>query len=112
MEKKFRKGEVVWAKVRGFPWWPGVIRNISQRIGKGENNEREMKIMVNFVGDNSHADLPLNKIEKFTSKFEEYSNTKHKGLLNSINIAKKIYTGEIPFEKHLMLIKKNDNVNN
>ena len=25
MEKKFRKGDLVWAKVRGFPWWPGMV---------------------------------------------------------------------------------------
>jgi len=25
MDKKFRKDELVWAKVRGFPWWPGKV---------------------------------------------------------------------------------------
>jgi hypothetical protein len=22
----FEKGEVVWAKIKGFPWWPGVVK--------------------------------------------------------------------------------------
>ena len=26
MQYKFKKGEVVWAKIRGFPWWPGMVR--------------------------------------------------------------------------------------
>jgi hypothetical protein len=26
MEKRLKIGEVVWAKIRGFPWWPGVVR--------------------------------------------------------------------------------------
>jgi len=25
MDKKFKKDEIVWAKVRGFPWWPGKV---------------------------------------------------------------------------------------
>jgi hypothetical protein len=26
MEKKLKVGEIVWAKVKGFPWWPGIVR--------------------------------------------------------------------------------------
>jgi hypothetical protein len=106
MEKKYRKGEVVWAKIRGYPWWPGVIKNITMRLGKGD--ERETKYTINFIGDNSHANLPSNKIDKFVEKFEEYSNTRHKGLLNSIPIAKKIYKEEIPIDK---LLVQRHNVN-
>jgi hypothetical protein len=25
MEKRLRVGEVTWAKIRGFPWWPAVV---------------------------------------------------------------------------------------
>lgn len=21
----YNKGELVWAKIRGYPWWPGVV---------------------------------------------------------------------------------------
>lgn len=28
MEKKIKIGEIVWAKVRGFPWWPGKVKII------------------------------------------------------------------------------------
>jgi hypothetical protein len=117
MEKKYQKGEVVWAKVRGFPWWPGVIQNIL-RITKVDEEEgfmkeiKETKIKVSFVGDNSYAELPLNKIEKFQTKFDEYSKTKKKSLLNSIKLAKKIISGEIPFEKHLSYALKKSNEDN
>lgn len=23
--EEFNKGEVVWAKIRGYPYWPGII---------------------------------------------------------------------------------------
>jgi hypothetical protein len=63
-------------------------------------------VLVYFIGDDSHSSLPLNKIEKFNVKFEEFSKTKKKSLLNSIEIAKKIISGEIPFEKHLHYAKR------
>lgn len=25
MEKKMEVGEIVWAKIRGFPWWPAMV---------------------------------------------------------------------------------------
>jgi hypothetical protein len=104
MEKKFRKGEVVWAKVCGFPWWPGVVRTIKMNMQGGSSLEKDYKILVNFIGDNSHSFLPLSKIEKFQIKFNEYAKTKKKGLLASIKLAKKIIQGEIPFEKHLSFL--------
>lgn len=27
MESKIKKGELVWAKLKGFPWWPAIVRN-------------------------------------------------------------------------------------
>ncbi len=111
MEKKFRKGEIVWAKVRGFPWWPAMVKSQSGNISRNdpsdiENESKEASVVVYFIGDDSHADLPMSKVEKFAPKLEEYSKTKKRSLLTSINLAKKIISGEIPFEKHLQFSKK------
>lgn len=118
MEKKFLKGEIVWAKVRGFPWWPAIVRSINcsirheQKEGEAgdsresQPNESAFTAVVYFVGDDSHSELPLNKIEKFQQNLEEYSKTKKKTLLNSIHIAKKIIAGEIPFDKHMHYARK------
>ncbi len=27
MESKIKKGELVWAKLKGFPWWPSIVKN-------------------------------------------------------------------------------------
>ena len=24
-ERPYLKGEVIWGKVKGFPWWPGIV---------------------------------------------------------------------------------------
>lgn len=26
MEEKFNQGEIVWTKLKGYPWWPGMVR--------------------------------------------------------------------------------------
>ena len=111
MEKKFKKGEVVWAKVRGFPWWPAVVKSLNIKLAKQNDDEiesRQTLVLVYFVGDNSHSELPINKIEKFASKYEEYSKTKKKCLINSIKQAKKIISNEISFDDHLTDINKNE----
>ena len=28
MEEQFNKGNIVWIKLKGYPWWPGVVRTI------------------------------------------------------------------------------------
>jgi hypothetical protein len=109
MEKKYKKGEVVWAQVRGFPWWPAVVKSVNSKMIKQDDDDEEYRqtiALVYFVGDNSHSELPMNKIEKFASKYEKYSKTKKKCLLNSIKQANKIILNEISFEKHLTDLNK------
>ena len=26
MEEKYNEGNVVWIKLKGYPWWPGIVR--------------------------------------------------------------------------------------
>lgn len=28
MEETFQLGEIVWVKLKGYPWWPGMVRAI------------------------------------------------------------------------------------
>ena len=27
MEETFEVGEIVWVKLKGYPWWPGMVRH-------------------------------------------------------------------------------------
>ena len=27
MEVTFEVGEIVWVKLKGYPWWPGMVRH-------------------------------------------------------------------------------------
>ncbi len=86
----FSVGEIVWGKIKGYPWWPAMITET-------RDDNREKKYICNFIGDNSHASL----IKRDLAKFEElknYSSTKKKDLLFAIQEA-----------KHLYNIQKNNN---
>ena len=66
----FSVGEIVWGKIKGYPWWPAMITET-------RDDNREKKYICNFIGDNSHASL----IKRDLAKFEElknYSSTKKK----------------------------------
>ncbi len=102
MEKKLNKGDVVWAKVKGFPWWPGVVVKVT----------RGGDVIVNFIGDESHAELPMSKVCKFMSHYDEFSDTKHKRLLHSIKLAERIHKGEITYDKHLNTKESEESSNN
>jgi len=78
----YTKGEVVWAKIKGFPWWPGVVAKV---IEQKDNPDNFQEILVNFIGENSHARLPLDKVAKFNQNFGEFSRMKKKKKIIGIN---------------------------
>ena len=80
----FNVGEIIWAKIRGYPWWPAIITGTDDDI-------REKKYAVSFIGDNTHSSLAKKCLEKFEKGLQLYSNTKKKNLSDSIEKAKEIY---------------------
>ncbi len=63
----YAKEEVVWAKIKGFPWWPAVVRefcksvlNRSVQVAKVIEDKEEKgvisEVLVNFIGENSQYD--------------------------------------------------------
>ena len=50
MEKKFKRGDIVWAKVRGFPWWPGVVKATNIKQVKDDKDTRKKKLFLDKEG--------------------------------------------------------------
>ena len=79
MTTSFEKGEVVWGKIKGYPWWPAVITDFNNNL----------IYTINFYSDNSCAKLS----SKFLLKYEENknkileANKKNKKLLGRIKEA-------------------------
>ena len=96
---KYTPDEVVWAKIRGSPWWPAVISSENH-----VHHNRYKQIMVNFVGDNSYAILSAHKIKNYREGYEEFSRGKGKSLKNSIKIANKIEARKITYKGIFIII--------
>ena len=62
---KFREKELVWAKVKGHPWWPAIVGTINYKIPRG----REMKYIVYFIGDSTKSLLTEKFIRNFRNTF-------------------------------------------
>lgn len=80
----FKRGDLVWAKVRGYSWWPAKIGEVLRDAQRGEKKYR-----VDFLGDNTHQTLPGDKVVDFAEHFARNANTKKRDLLDSIELAKK-----------------------
>lgn len=78
----FRKGDMVWAKVRGYSWWPAKIGDIQRGSG-------EKKYRVDFIGDNTHQTVGQQAIGDFIDNFQKNSATKKRDLLDAIDTARK-----------------------
>ena len=98
----FNVGEIIWAKIRGYSPWPAIITGTDDDI-------REKKYEVSFIGDNTHASLAKKCLEKFEKGLQLYSNTKKKNLSDSIEKAKEIYYNKNGIkDKEIKTIIKNN----
>lgn len=87
-----REKDIVWAKIKGYPWWPGTIRSIS--YNNKNNNKRFAKkkiYTIDFIGNKSHGEVSKNDINLFKQNYEEHCKTKNPSLIKSIELAKKLY---------------------
>ncbi|KAL4455437.1 hypothetical protein ABPG74_012589 [Tetrahymena malaccensis] len=94
---KYSKNDLVYAKIRGYPWWPGIIGEIKMK--PGENGEKKYELLVNFIGDHSHSMVNEDKLQKFHVKEIDFKNKKRKKLMQSIQIANDIHNGKYTYEE-------------
>ena len=50
--EKYEKGELVWAKLKGYPWWPSVVVECINNNSEYNDPDR-IELLVNFIGENS-----------------------------------------------------------
>lgn len=61
---EFSAGYLIWGKLKGFDWWPGVVvdfKNASQCLTEARPNE----VWVKWYGDNKFSKLPKNDLAPF-----------------------------------------------
>ena len=86
-----KEKDIVWAKIKGYPWWPGIIRNISNHLQTNPKGISKRKIYtVDFIGNKSHGEVTKKDIQSFRYYYEEHCKTKNPSLIKSIELAKKL----------------------
>jgi hypothetical protein len=51
-------GDLVWAKISGFPAWPGQILPDERASPKQLKSKKPGSLFVTFFGDSSHGEFP------------------------------------------------------
>ena len=109
---EYKEKDIVWAKVKGYPWWPSIITHISFRNNptNGEN-QNEQIYTIEFIGEKNNSKVSKEKIESFNKNYEQHTNTKNPLLIKSIELAKKYI--EKNQNSKIIFLKENtqDNIN-
>ena len=83
-----KENEVVWAKIKGYPWWPAYFKEMikykSEEVAK-----------VKFIGHNTYGLPPISQIASYQENRSKYGNTKKKDLIKSIEIADMVISQEL-----------------
>jgi len=85
---EFKKGEVVWGKIRGHPWWPAQVTKIINKRGR---SMKHAKYKCLYINDSTHSELCSNSMKPFREHFKEITKKKikQKTLKDAIKIADK-----------------------
>ena len=110
--KEFKIKDIVWAKAKGNPWWPGIIKNISfYNIEKDNQMVKEKIYKIDFIGEKSHVTLTKEYIELFIDNYKEHLSTKNQSLIKSIKLAKDLYNKRCSQKNNNIYSEENSNGN-
>ncbi|KAI9196049.1 hypothetical protein LWI28_020565 [Acer negundo] len=85
---RFEVGDLVWGKVRSYPWWPGQIFNEAFALPCARNGKREGRMLVAFFGDNTYGWLdPIELIPFDINYVEKSKQTNDREFINAVEEA-------------------------
>ncbi|XP_051902996.1 PWWP domain-containing protein 2A [Hippocampus zosterae] len=73
-------GDIVWAKIYGFPWWPARVLGITvARRAGGAASAGRQEARVSWFGSPTTSFLPLSQLSPFLESFQSRFDRKRKG---------------------------------
>eukprot|EP00250_Pteridium_aquilinum_P023280 c26556_g1_i1 orf=2-553(-) len=67
---KYGVGDLVWAKVKTYPWWPAQVFDAAYASAKAKSMRKPGRILVAFYGDHTFAWLEHSQILELRPNFE------------------------------------------
>ena len=80
------RGDLVWAKIYGFPWWPSQVRSVRGLRPRDDSNVP--KLRVRFLHTLDNAEIDMEKVLPYTEKNSLIGVVKPK-MFKSKNLEKK-----------------------
>ncbi|CAA7044418.1 unnamed protein product [Microthlaspi erraticum] len=68
---KFSHSDLVWAKVRSHPWWPGQVFDASAATDKAKKYSKKGSFLITYFGDCSFAWNDASRIKPFRQHFSQ-----------------------------------------
>ncbi|KAK1548872.1 hypothetical protein Q3G72_028144 [Acer saccharum] len=85
---RYEVGDLVWGKVRSYPWWPGQIFNEAFALPCARNGKREGRVLVAFYGDNTYGWFdPIELIPPDINYVEKSKQTNDREFVNAVEEA-------------------------
>ena len=108
-KEEFKIKELCWAKLKGFTWWPALIREI-----KYSNNEKYYNI--GYICESKGSDLDSSKLKKWQENYDSFKqgwtlpkdrrSPKQNDFDCSLSMANKLFSKQITPEEHDKFILK------
>ncbi|KAH7299997.1 hypothetical protein KP509_24G040200 [Ceratopteris richardii] len=68
---KFSVGDLVWAKVKSHPWWPGQIFDAQDASAAAKKKQKPDRLLVAFFGDGTYGWLQESQLIPFIPNFAD-----------------------------------------
>ncbi|KAF8790947.1 DNA (cytosine-5)-methyltransferase 3A-like [Argiope bruennichi] len=73
-----KRSSIVWGKLKGLPWWPGIVVDADDCGQSNVRNDHQTKLWIFWFGDHKVSQVESKNLKEFEENFCEKSVSKNK----------------------------------